>query len=187
MQGQRFSSIAGIRVGFMPDPAHSMDAASISSRREAPTPDPYAQSEPKRRRLRKGTHSCWECKRRKMKCIFDPLTDSTTACNGCRRRGSPCISQDFPEDVSFSGDNALTTPSPMTRADGVLQTRYANCARPLPDGRTPTSPANGQARKSDYGNPVPTPESMIAEPSRHLAFYTSSKVRMHGLSRGSSY
>ncbi|KAH8775194.1 hypothetical protein F5883DRAFT_411144 [Diaporthe sp. PMI_573] len=54
----------------------------------------------KRRKLRKGTHSCWECKRRKMRCIFVP-SDAAT-CSGCRRRGSQCVSQDFPEDVTVS-------------------------------------------------------------------------------------
>ncbi|XXG95657.1 hypothetical protein Hte_001926 [Hypoxylon texense] len=54
-----------------------------------------------KRRVRKGTRSCWECKRRKMKCTFDPLSASTV-CNGCRRRGSKCVSQEFPEDASPS-------------------------------------------------------------------------------------
>lgn len=54
----------------------------------------------KRRKLRKGTHSCWECKRRKARCIFHPLDTST--CNGCRRRGSQCISQEFPENPAVS-------------------------------------------------------------------------------------
>ncbi|KAF2496440.1 hypothetical protein BU16DRAFT_437020, partial [Lophium mytilinum] len=49
----------------------------------------------KRRKVRKGTRSCWECKRRKMRCIFD----TEAICKGCRRRGSKCISQEFPEDV----------------------------------------------------------------------------------------
>ncbi|OCK76859.1 hypothetical protein K432DRAFT_305428, partial [Lepidopterella palustris CBS 459.81] len=69
---------------------------------QAPAEDTetYAQSEAKRRKVRKGTRSCWECKRRKMKCIFGPLSNVT--CNGCRRRGSQCVSQEFPEEVSFS-------------------------------------------------------------------------------------
>ncbi|KAL5044199.1 hypothetical protein BDW71DRAFT_216013 [Aspergillus fruticulosus] len=60
--------------------------------------DAYWQA--KRRKVRKGTHSCWECKRRKMKCRFDPRIVSAS-CNGCRRRGSPCISQEFPEDLPY--------------------------------------------------------------------------------------
>ncbi|KAL5358546.1 hypothetical protein BJX96DRAFT_183012 [Aspergillus floccosus] len=64
----------------------------------APSDDAYWQTQ--RRKVRKGTHSCWECKRRKMKCRFDPRIASAS-CNGCRRRGSPCISQEYPEDLAY--------------------------------------------------------------------------------------
>lgn len=69
-----------------------------------------ADSEPlvKRRRLRKGTHSCWQCKKRKVKCIPDPLADGG-ACDGCRRRGSRCVGQECPEDGSLP---AAPTPNP---------------------------------------------------------------------------
>ncbi|KAF2831014.1 hypothetical protein CC86DRAFT_366501 [Ophiobolus disseminans] len=50
----------------------------------------------KRRKLRKGTTSCWDCKKRKVKCTFDAT--SNTICISCRRRGAPCIGQDKPED-----------------------------------------------------------------------------------------
>ncbi|CAI6087944.1 unnamed protein product [Clonostachys chloroleuca] len=42
------------------------------------------------RKLRKGTFSCLECKRRKRRCEFQPLS---AECNSCRRRGLPCLSQ----------------------------------------------------------------------------------------------
>lgn len=35
-----------------------------------------------------------------MKCVFDP--SEKTICNSCRRRGSRCISQELPEEISFS-------------------------------------------------------------------------------------
>ncbi|TLD14073.1 uncharacterized protein PgNI_02851 [Pyricularia grisea] len=49
----------------------------------------------KRRKIRKGTQSCWECKRRKMRCTFD---NSGAGCVACQRRGSACIGQDLPEE-----------------------------------------------------------------------------------------
>ncbi|GLA81344.1 hypothetical protein AtubIFM56815_004988 [Aspergillus tubingensis] len=52
-------------------------------------------SQEKRRKVRKGTRSCWECKRRKVRCIFS--SSSNTICNNCRRRGSTCISQELPD------------------------------------------------------------------------------------------
>ncbi|KAJ5100297.1 hypothetical protein N7456_006349 [Penicillium angulare] len=51
--------------------------------------------ETKRRKVRRGTQSCWDCKRRKVRCIFPSSTDGI--CNNCRRRGKPCISQEIPD------------------------------------------------------------------------------------------
>ncbi|CAI7654822.1 unnamed protein product [Penicillium glandicola] len=57
-----------------------------------------AESEAKRRKIRKGTRSCWECKQRKIKCVYtDPSSpaDAEIICIGCQRRGSKCVSQEF--------------------------------------------------------------------------------------------
>ncbi|RDW68862.1 putative Zn(II)2Cys6 transcription factor [Aspergillus mulundensis] len=48
------------------------------------------------RKVRKGTHSCRECRRRKVKCIFASANDDV--CIICRRRGTKCVSQG---DVGF--------------------------------------------------------------------------------------
>lgn len=66
-----------------------------------------------RRKLRKGTRSCWECKRRKMRCIYPPL--EATTCNGCRRRGSQCISQEFPEGVAVAVSKPLSIDQDQAR------------------------------------------------------------------------
>ncbi|OOF90547.1 hypothetical protein ASPCADRAFT_135113 [Aspergillus carbonarius ITEM 5010] len=55
----------------------------------------------KRRKVRKGTFSCWECKHRKRRCAFDPVR---AACAYCQSRGIPCIGQDHP-DPRGSGSN----------------------------------------------------------------------------------
>ncbi|RAK95439.1 uncharacterized protein BO80DRAFT_439423 [Aspergillus ibericus CBS 121593] len=44
------------------------------------------------RKLRKGTHSCWECRRRKVRCQFP--SPNASICTPCSIRGSPCRSQD---------------------------------------------------------------------------------------------
>lgn len=54
---------------------------------------------PKKRKVRKGTLSCWECKRRKIRCTFAALTD--TICDGCRSRQTRCISQEFHDEVAL--------------------------------------------------------------------------------------
>jgi hypothetical protein len=50
----------------------------------------------KRRKVRKGTRNCWECKRRKVRCTFDAATD--TNCENCFRRGTACVSQEHNDE-----------------------------------------------------------------------------------------
>lgn len=76
-----------------------------------PSPIPAAGGErtdsevsAKRRKIRKGTRSCWECKRRKIRCTFDQ--DADAVCDGCQRRGTTCLSQEFPEDQPHGGGRA---------------------------------------------------------------------------------
>ncbi|KJZ76263.1 hypothetical protein HIM_04345 [Hirsutella minnesotensis 3608] len=60
--------------------------------------DSLANSEPdaKRRKVRKGTQSCWECKRRKVRCVVGVPPDPV--CAGCRRRGTACVGQEFDDE-----------------------------------------------------------------------------------------
>ncbi|PCD35924.1 hypothetical protein AU210_008480 [Fusarium oxysporum f. sp. radicis-cucumerinum] len=65
-------------------------------------------SEPpaKRRKVRKGTRSCWECRRRKIKCQFSKEDDPI--CIGCTQRETSCISQEYvPTPPSAPQDKRL--------------------------------------------------------------------------------
>jgi hypothetical protein len=42
--------------------------------------------------------SCWECKRRKVRCTFASPED--TVCSNCHRRKSVCVSQELPEELA---------------------------------------------------------------------------------------
>jgi hypothetical protein len=53
------------------------------------------RTEAKRRKVRKGTQSCWECKRRKVRCIFG--SPASIICDNCKRRRTSCISQEYPD------------------------------------------------------------------------------------------
>lgn len=64
--------------------------------RRAPAAEGNPDSIPKRRKIRKGTQSCWECKRRKTRCTFAAPTDTT--CDGCKSRKTACVGQDYPDD-----------------------------------------------------------------------------------------
>ena len=69
---------------------------------------PVHEPESKRRKVRKGTQSCWECRRRKVQCVF--LATSGTICQNCRRRGTACNSQEHPDvpvPAPASGSNQI--------------------------------------------------------------------------------
>jgi hypothetical protein len=69
-----------------------------------------------RRKIRKGTQSCWECKRRKVRCVFG---SSAYACNDCRRRGSTCITQEYPDKTVSASSNGLE--GRLRRVEGLLE------------------------------------------------------------------
>ncbi|MCJ1284220.1 hypothetical protein MMC26_003551 [Xylographa opegraphella] len=48
-------------------------------------------------KVRKGTHSCVECRRRKIKCISD---SNTRVCAGCTTRGTRCVPQEYSDAKS---------------------------------------------------------------------------------------
>lgn len=62
---------------------------------------PSPESLVNQRKIRKGTRSCWECKRRKTRCIFPASGEPT--CVYCQRRRIPCIGQDIPESLALAG------------------------------------------------------------------------------------
>lgn len=85
--------------------------------------DAHASAGPdaKRRKIRKGTHSCWACKRRKEKCTFDP--GKAAICIGCQRRGTQCVSQEFPDDLpALASDGTHQIISRVARVETLIET-----------------------------------------------------------------
>ena len=83
--------------------------------------EPYladGQPGPKRRKVRKGTQSCWECRRRKVRCIFTTLADSV--CEGCKRRKTACISQEFP-NTSANLDGGPEVSDRLSRLEETVE------------------------------------------------------------------
>lgn len=74
-----------------------MASTPVSQRGGEQSPE-YDARRSKTRSLRKGTRSCWECKRRKIRCVYKFEGDS--ACLPCRGRRTNCVSQEFPEQTS---------------------------------------------------------------------------------------
>ncbi|KAI1370690.1 hypothetical protein F4677DRAFT_437516 [Hypoxylon crocopeplum] len=65
--------------------------------RAAEPSSPDSELSDRRRKIRKGTHSCWPCKRRKVRCSFP--SPQSQVCTNCQRRGSTCVGQDVPEEL----------------------------------------------------------------------------------------
>lgn len=57
--------------------------------------------QPRVKRMRKGTKSCAECRRRKIKCIYEPTRPDI--CRDCFERGSTCIDQEHADHQSGKG------------------------------------------------------------------------------------
>jgi len=67
-----------------------------------------AEPDPKRRKVRKGTQSCWECKRRKIRCTF--VSPRESVCDSCRSRRVKCISQEFYENETHKPSRMGVSP-----------------------------------------------------------------------------
>jgi hypothetical protein len=100
-----------------------------------PHKDPSAGEKSERRKVRKGTQSCWECKRRKIRCAFAAPRDMV--CQGCRRRGTLCVSQEFPPQRST--DHAADR---LGRVEALVEQLVKSADTSPPGSSTSTSTSN---------------------------------------------
>lgn len=75
------------------------------------------ESSSKRRKTRKGTRSCWACKKRKERCIF---VKEEVTCVSCHKRGTACVSQDLPDEPPSRTENARS-PGDLRRVQSLLE------------------------------------------------------------------
>ena len=80
---------------------------------------PLDEPESKRRKVRKGTQSCWECKRRKVRCGF--LATGDTICENCRRRGTACNSQEHPDVPVPSSSGSVQMQARLGRVEEFIE------------------------------------------------------------------
>ncbi|KAI0147012.1 hypothetical protein GGR57DRAFT_281736 [Xylariaceae sp. FL1272] len=74
---------------------------------ELPVREPdTGNHEAKRRRVRKGTRSCWECRRRKIRCQY--ASEEAKICIGCESRGTNCVSQEFADQQTATPERRIT-------------------------------------------------------------------------------
>ncbi|OCL11586.1 hypothetical protein AOQ84DRAFT_361401 [Glonium stellatum] len=108
-----------------------------------------------RKKMRKGTHSCFECRRRKIRCIFPP--DNPNVCSECFARGSRCIDQEHAAtDVIV--DHRKNLRERVSRLEALVDS--------LLEERTDQSPADSTRRQTMVSDPLPpTPLSSEASSS----------------------
>jgi hypothetical protein len=95
----------------------------------------------KRRKIRKGTQSCWRCKRQKSRCEF--LQSDDDACIACRKRGVQCTRQDEPEQPLPGGREDIL--ARLIHVEAQLKELLEIRRQPR---STPESPPNYQPQRS---------------------------------------
>ncbi|ETS03619.1 hypothetical protein M419DRAFT_74630 [Trichoderma reesei RUT C-30] len=133
------------------------------------------------RKMRKGTRSCTECRRRKTRCVFSP---GDTVCVLCKSRGSRCIEQGY-EDASLPNPRSGAARKSPT-AEKASQSRNEPSVDQPPkfcgDAETSDALASERANHApivsllvDPSNPKPMPWSM--QPLGSKSAYVCSTIR----------
>ncbi|KAL4942084.1 hypothetical protein BDV06DRAFT_235658 [Aspergillus oleicola] len=117
-----------------------------------------------RKKVRRGTRSCWECKRRKMKCVFERPDDAV--CVGCHRRWTQCVSQEFPEQLSAPIDSTRQLRDRLRRVESRLNQVLHQDASSTPACSIDQHPHPSLAYTEDatvqQPAPPPSPPSLAA-------------------------
>ncbi|KAF2967867.1 hypothetical protein GQX73_g5697 [Xylaria multiplex] len=176
--------------------------ASSTSRRGSPSVAGESGSEAKRRKLRKGTRSCWECKRRKVRCTF--AFPSDTVCVECRRRGTNCLGQEMPveDTVQLPNESAhrqmsdrmirvesmiehLVRVVGSSNATAAIDDKYETNREPLQDAsQCPTGQPEHSRSLTSYW---PSPEEPAQLDNDVGDEYSSQAAVAHGQSNATSY
>lgn len=90
--------------------------------KDATMSTPNEQIGHNRRKVRKGTRSCWECRGRKVKCLFITSGANDAVCEGCIIRGTRCVSQELPEHPLARVDRRIQMRNRMVRVEQLLGT-----------------------------------------------------------------
>ncbi|KAJ5728951.1 uncharacterized protein N7483_003459, partial [Penicillium malachiteum] len=109
---------------------------------------------PPRKKMRKGTKSCSECRRRKIRCTYD--NDRRDTCSECRLRGSKCLDQENgPDDPSASSNSAATERYSLRERVAHLETVVQSLAHKL-DQTNALISKSGQIPTTNAGSITPT-------------------------------
>ncbi|KAF3402351.1 putative transcription factor gsfR1 [Talaromyces pinophilus] len=112
---------------------------------------------PPRKKMRKGTKSCIECRRRKIRCTYD--SDRPNICNECHSRGFECIDQEHgtvdPKVAGpLSGEQPYSLRERVTQLENVVRDILQRM-----ENTTPSSASASPAAQIDHHTYPPTQTS----------------------------
>lgn len=150
---------------------------NMASRSSSSSSSVDASRNLKRRKTRKGTRSCWACKRRKVKCTYASPSDEV--CTGCARRCLDCVGQEFAEEDPRPTSKSRLVGDRIGRLENMIQ-QLAEQVGGQVGGQlaVPSSSSRSTPARSISIPPVP----LSVMPSKHqalsqtlLAAYPTSK------------
>lgn len=81
------------------------------------TPSSESSDYNPRKRMRKGTHSCLECRRRKIRCIYE---QDATACTRCTTKRLQCADQEYGDAKALGADKRKSMRERTNELEGMI-------------------------------------------------------------------
>lgn len=107
--------------------SHPTEASAGSSSASSASVASYGDHTqgPARKKMRKGTKSCLECRRRKIRCT--PQPGGSSVCRECHARGSTCIDQEHgdPEAVDHAADPSYNLRERVSQLEALVKDALA--------------------------------------------------------------
>lgn len=97
---------------------------------------------PLRKKMRKGTKSCLECRRRKIKCTFE--AGRPACCNECYARGSTCIDQEHGDMQTYAASTSEQSSYSLRERVSQLEDLVKQVLHRLPERAEETPTTNEQ-------------------------------------------
>jgi hypothetical protein len=118
-----------------------------------------------RKGMRRGTHSCFECRRRKIRCIF---AKDSIVCEGCAARGKRCTEQRRELLQEAALDTRESLRERVAKLEAIIQASNSDRSSVTvgqASNRPETTPRDTQAEiiqnesssSSTIGHPTPAP------------------------------
>ncbi len=122
-----------------------------------PTDSPQQPNSIPRKGMRKGTRSCYECRIRKIRCLF---AKDATICEGCTSRGKRCTEQRRELLQEAALDNRESLRARIARLEAVIQASNIDVEAASTAPRAVLSVGAGTGLGSSSSTSIPTPASI---------------------------